>query len=201
MSFLSRRYALLTLATTAATPLVSLRAQPHRAHTLADALAGEPRFARFLDLVVGTGVVETLRAHGPMTVFAPVNEAFTGAGATQMQLLFAGATGGWNQQAFNDSAVRDRISNLVRAHIVEGSISAAELAGAGARGHTLAGGEISITSSGGTSIVRNPAMASQMQGFFARAGHQMSSEPAQILGPAIPASNGMIYPVSQIIWP
>src|SRR3712207_1532558 len=54
---------------------------------LADTLAADARFSRFVDLLSRAGLVDNLRGAGPFTVFAPTDEAFAGAPAGRLQDL------------------------------------------------------------------------------------------------------------------
>ena len=163
---------------------------------VADTLAGDTRFARFLDMITRASSVEDFRQAAPMTVFAPVDQAFLGAPQGLLQDLLGGNNAG--QTASNIE--RERVVALIRNHVVPGSFSPAELGGAERRLRTQNGGDILISGSGTNMTVSNPAPALQLGGFGA-AGAQVASTPAQVLGSPVTASNGVIYPISQIVWP
>jgi uncharacterized surface protein with fasciclin (FAS1) repeats len=171
-----------------------LRAQQMR--TIADTLAGDQRFARFLDLVTRAGMVDDFRQPAPMTVFAPVDQAFLGAPAGLMQDLAGNQSSG--QTGFNPE--RQRLAALINYHIVPGAFTLQQLAGSDRRVRTVNGGDIQISSNGSELTARNPAPAQQL-GSFGAAGAQMSASPAQLAGSPIQASNGVIYPMSQVPWP
>lgn len=178
---------------TLAAPAV-LRAQT-QVTTLADTMAADSRFARFLDLVSRAGMVETFRQAQPMTVFAPIDAAFLGAPAGIMQQL----TGSSGQSGTNTGADRPRIAALINYHIVPGALGASALS-SGQRLRTANGSDIAISGNAGALTLQNPAPAQQMAG-FGSAGANVSASPARIVQPDIRASNGVIHAIDQIIWP
>lgn len=165
--------------------------------TVADTLAGDSRFRLFLDLITRATMVEDLRQPGPITLFAPIDAAFAGAPAALMQDLT-----GENQRGGQESETprRDRLMALINYHIVQGAYGPAELQGADRRLRTRNGGDISVTQQGGQIVVENPAPGQQM-GSFGAAGFQVSAVPAQIVQANIPASNGVVHAISQVLWP
>ena len=56
-----------------ALPLASVQAD---SHSLADVVAGDGQFSTLLELAGAAGISDALAAGGPITLFAPVNEAF-----------------------------------------------------------------------------------------------------------------------------
>jgi uncharacterized surface protein with fasciclin (FAS1) repeats len=170
-----------------------VRAQGTR--TIADTLAGDNRFARFMDLVSRASMVETFRQAAPMTVFAPVDQAFMGAPAGLLQDLLGQSGSGTNTA----DAERDRLQALINYHIVSGAV-AGQMVGGDRRLRTVNGGDIQVSGTGASMTLRNPAPAQQL-GSFGAAGAQMAASPAQVVGGPMQASNGVIYPISQILWP
>lgn len=196
MTSLKRRglLALGTLATgTLAAPTL-LRAQSLT--NIADTMAGDARFSRFLDLITRTTMVEDFRQAGPMTVFAPVDAAFSGAPAGLLQDL----TGRNEPGANRNDVERQRLGALINYHIVPGAFQPEQISGSDRRLRTRNGADIQISGTGGNLTLQNPAPAQQLGGFGA-AGAQMAAQPAQVLGSPIVASNGVIYPISQVLWP
>lgn len=189
---LTRRTGLLAAAGLLATPAIG-RAQ---LRTIADTLAGDTRFSRLLDLATRASAVETLRQAAPMTLFAPVDQAFVGAPAGLIQDLIGNSESGNNQNAVE----RQRVQALINYHIVPGAFTADQLSGGERRLRTANGGDILISGSGTSMTIRNPAPAQQL-GSFGAAGAQMAASPAQVLGSPVMASNGAIIPISQILWP
>ncbi len=193
-----RRRGFLMLGSLAAGALTApglLRAQSLA--TLADTMAGDTRFSRFLDIITRATAVEDFRQAAPMTVFAPVDQAFFGAPANLLQDL----TGQSGQSGQNtDPRERERLLALIRYHVVPGAFTPAQLTGTDRRLRTVNGADLLLSSSGNTFTVRNPAPGQQMAGFGA-AGLQVSASPAEVLGAPITTSNGVIYPISQVLWP
>ena len=79
---------------------------------LADTLARNPNLSTFNRLVVQAGMEEALRASGPLTVFAPNDEAFKAVPAKTMEALAL------------DPAQLKAVLNM---HIVSGKLAVAEL--------------------------------------------------------------------------
>jgi uncharacterized surface protein with fasciclin (FAS1) repeats len=169
-----------------------LRAQTR---TLADTLAADPRFLELLDLMTRGGAIDDLRQAAPLTLFAPVNEAFNNAPAGQLSALR-----GQNQGGGSTTPDREAISVLVRNHMVPGNYTAA----------MLTGGERMLTTLNGTTLKveggRSPILVSNakpvlQQGQPSAGGIHTAGQPAQVVQADIMASNGVIHAVSQIIWP
>jgi uncharacterized surface protein with fasciclin (FAS1) repeats len=169
-----------------------LRAQTR---SIADTLAGDSRFSMFLDLITRASMVDQFREPGPMTVFAPVDAAFTGAPAQFLQEM-----SGRSEQGNNKSSVDPRLSALINYHVVPGAFTSDELMGTDRRLRTLNGSDISFTSSGGQGTVRNPAPAQQIAGFGA-AGLNVNAAAAPVVQANIPASNGVIHAIGQVLFP
>jgi uncharacterized surface protein with fasciclin (FAS1) repeats len=169
-----------------------LRAQTRN---IADTLAADSRFSQFLDLITRASMVDQFRQPGPYTVFAPVNAAFTGAPA-----MFIQEMSGRSDQGENQAQVDPRLSQLINYHVVPGAFSSDELMGSDRRLRTLNGSDISFSSSSGQAVVSNPAPAQQTSGFGA-AGLNVNAAPAAVLQANIPASNGVIYAIGQLLFP
>lgn len=194
---LTRRHGLLALGVAGAGLLARPSLVQAQLRTLADTMAGDTRFARFLDVITRNSMVEDFRQPGPMTVFAPVDQAWLGAPAGLIQdLLGTNETSNENR---NDIE-RNRVAALINYHIVPGLFTGTELTGADRRLRTLNGGDIQISGSGANFTVRNPAPATQL-GAVGAAGAQASARPAQVVGQPISASNGVIYPIDQVLFP
>ena len=192
-----QRRVFFTLGSVAAGSLAAPRLLHAQARTIADTLAGDQRFSRFLDVITRASLVDGFRQPAAMTVFAPVDQAFLGAPAGLMQDLLGKSGGSGNDTG---DAERDRVAALVNYHVVPGAFTLQQLAGSDRRVRTVNGGDLQISANGSELTVRNPAPAQQL-GSPGAAGAQMSAGPAQLVGSPIQASNGIIYPVSQILWP
>jgi uncharacterized surface protein with fasciclin (FAS1) repeats len=81
-----RRSSLIALA---ATSLLAACATTPAPAPLADTLAREPQLSTFNRLAAQAGLTEELRAAGPLTVFAPIDEAFKALPAKTMEALVA----------------------------------------------------------------------------------------------------------------
>lgn len=166
---------------------------------IADTMAGDTRFTRFLDIITRASMVEDFKQPGPMTVFAPVDQAFLNAPAGIMQdLLTLGQDRGG--QSGGDSSERNRWMALINYHIVPGVFDASQLSGADRRLRTRNGADLQISGGPGSLQLSNPAPAQQLGGFGAF-GAQANATATQVLGSPTTASNGVIYPINQILWP
>jgi uncharacterized surface protein with fasciclin (FAS1) repeats len=163
---------------------------------IADTLAADSRFSRFLELINRAGMVDNLRGAGPFTVFAPVNGAFTSAPSAQLQDLL-GQGGGQSQ---GSSANPVRLPALVQYHIVNGIVAPADLAGyAGRDFRTMNGSPLRLASTGSGFTLSNPAPGTGA-GFGAVGIAGMP--PAAIMDTnGIAASNGIIYPINGVLIP
>ncbi|MGK7867880.1 fasciclin domain-containing protein [Falsiroseomonas sp. E2-1-a20] len=196
-----QRRRVLTLGTLAAAGSLAapaiLRAQTVPAtRTLADTMAGDTRFSRFLDLISRGGMVEDFRRAEPMTVFAPTDAAFSGAPANLLQQLVGTGSAGGSQESVD----RQRLGALINYHIVPGAFRASELMGSDRRLRTRNGADVAITGNADGVMLQNPAPAMQMGGFGA-AGANVSARPARVVQADIVASNGVIHAIDQVIWP
>jgi len=79
---------------------------------LADALARDPQLSTFNRLVAQAGLSDELRAAGPLTVFAPSDEAFKAVPAKTMEALAA------------DPAQLKAVLNY---HVIDGRVAAADV--------------------------------------------------------------------------
>lgn len=182
---------------TLAAPAV-LRAQSLT--NIADTMAGDTRFTRFLDIVTRATMVEDLKQPGPFTVFAPIDQAFLSAPAGLLQDLLTIGQRQAGGQSSGDSSERNRWVALIDYHVVPGAFDATQLAGSERRLRTRNGADLQVSGGQGMMQVSNPAPAQQVSGFGAF-GAQANPTPAQVLGSPTLASNGVIYPISQILWP
>lgn len=173
-----------------------LRAQSLR--TVADTLAGDNRFSTLLDIITRISMVEDFRAAEPMTLFAPVNQAFTGAPATILADVLGGAQTG--SQASAGATERQRYVALINYHVVPGMFRVADLQGSDRRLRTRNGSDLQISATGNTLQLRNPAPSQQLAGFNAPTAH-LPTGPAEVIGPETVASNGVIYPINQVLFP
>lgn len=141
--------------------------------TLAAALNGDSQFGTLEGVVANAGLETVLEGVGPYTVIAPVNDAFTAAGAAD----------------FTSDAMRAQGAELVRAHLLPGSITREDLIAAidrggeaGAQMRTMSDGVLTFTRDGDTIVV----VASD-------------GATARFTGDQFLASNGVIQPVDALL--
>lgn len=104
-----RRSSLMALA--AAALLAACATTPAPA-TLTDTLARDPQLSTFNRLVAQAGLADELRTAGPLTVFAPSDEAFKAVPAKTMEALAA------------DPA---QLKAVLSYHIIDGRVTAADV--------------------------------------------------------------------------
>ena len=92
-----------------ALPLASVQAD---SHSLADVVAGDGQFSTLLELAGAAGIADALAAGGPITLFAPVNEAFAELPGFAVEWL-----------AGNPEV----LTELLLLHVVEGAHGSADL--------------------------------------------------------------------------
>lgn len=107
------------IALTAASWLAACATTPAPA-PLADTLAREPQLSTFNRLVAQAGLMEELRGAGPITVFAPSDEAFKAVPAKTMEALAA------------DPA---QLKAVLSYHVIDGRMAAADVRNGGAKSH------------------------------------------------------------------
>ena len=198
MTSLQRR-SLLALGALAGTGIALSTPKAQTLTNIADTLAGDSRFSRFLNLIVRASSTQDFREVGPLTVFAPVDQAFAGAPAGVMQdLLTAGSQR--DSSSSGDASDRDRWLALINYHVVPGAIGPMDLKGADRRLRTRNGRDLQVSTAGDVMSLRNPAPLQQIAGQSAF-GANFNPVPARQAGPEIIASNGVIYPIDQILWP
>ncbi|MDB5884254.1 MAG: beta-Ig-H3/fasciclin [Polaromonas sp.] len=82
-----KRTSIFLLTAIAAAALLSGCATPMRPVSVTDTLALQPELSTLRGLVVKAGLADTLKGPGPLTVFAPSNEAFAKVPAKTMEGL------------------------------------------------------------------------------------------------------------------
>ena len=98
---------------------------------LADALGRDPQLSTFNRLVEQAGLKESLRAAGPLTVFAPSDEAFKAVPAKTMEALA------------KDPA---QLKAVLSYHMLAGKVAAAEVKNGHAK--TLQGADVALARAG-----------------------------------------------------
>lgn len=140
--------------------------------TLAGAIAGEGDLDALEGVVRNGGLLEALEGRGPYTVFAPVNGAFGAAGP----------------ELAGDS-LKPQSAALLRAHIVPGALTRADIEAALARGgadgvwmRTMTDGLLTFSKDGDAIVVTAADGAT-----------------ARLTGAETVASNGVIQPVDGVL--
>ena len=175
-----------------------------QARNVIDTLAGDNRFNRFVELVSRAGAVDQFRSASIITVFAPTGAAFNHASAALINNLLAQGSGGGGEQGGGGTlsgASPDllRLRSLIAYHVISGvALTPAEMVG-DHQIKTVAGGMLRIAEQNGVIALTNPAPEQQSSTFGA--GGLNVGAPAVIDGPGIPATNGVIYPITQLLYP
>jgi len=98
---------------------------------LADTLSRNPQLSTFNRLVLQAGLQEELRASGPLTVFAPSDEAFKAVPAKTLEAL---------------AADNVQLKAVLSYHIVSGKLAAADIKPGNVK--TLQGGNVALARAG-----------------------------------------------------
>ena len=184
--------------------LARLPAARAQSRNVIDTLAGDSRFNRFVELVGRAGTTDQFRSAAMVTVFAPTASAFNQASAALINNLLAQGSGGGGEQGGGGTlsgASPDllRLRALIGYHVISGvALTPAEMQGDNTF-KTVAGGVVRIASQNGVIALTNPA-PEQQSGTFGAGGLNVGA-PAVIDGPGIPATNGVIYPITQLLYP
>lgn len=143
--------------------------------SLAAALDGDRQFGTLDEIIDNAGLETVLEGVGPYTVIAPVNGAFESAGQT-------GAD-------FASEEMRAQGAELVRAHLLPGAVTRADLEAAiersgeaGAEMRTMSDGVLTFTRDGEAILVTAEDGSS-----------------ARLTGEEFLASNGVIQPVDTVL--
>ena len=143
--------------------------------TLASALDGDSQFGSLDEVIENAGLESVLEGVGPYTVIAPVNDAFSAAGETG--------------EALTEAEMRAQGAELVRAHLLPGAVTRADLEAAieragegGAEMRTMSDGVLTFTRDGDAIVVTAEDGSS-----------------ARLTGEEFLASNGVIQPVDAVL--
>lgn len=162
-----------------------------------DTLAGEPRFNTLVNMAGRAGFTDQLRGPGPITVFAPTDEAFRLTGANIVADLLEQGSGGSTLGGSSPDLVRLRA--LLQYHAVRGAYRAIDLT-PNMMLRTLNGNELQVVAgTGGQLALRNPAPGQQFAGMAAGGINILA--PAQVVQADIPASNGIIHAIGGVLFP
>lgn len=134
--------------------------------TIADLAAEDPRFTTFVALVEQAGLTDKLDGDAEYTVFAPTNAAFEKLDPELVTKLKSGEAD-------------DKLTSILKAHIVEGETLSSNIADGEMSVATLADADISVNKSGDSVTIGN----------------------ATVVAADIDASNGVIHAVDTVIMP
>jgi uncharacterized surface protein with fasciclin (FAS1) repeats len=154
-----------------------------------DALAAAGGFNSFLEYAGLAGAVTTLRGAGPFTLFALPDPAVDMIPAALRENL-APSTGGSGTQRQQGDQVR--LQALINMHVVEGRYTLADFAERTVQLRTRNGNTLQVASAAGGQLQITLVGDS---GFGV--GGANAYPPANLAGPQILASNGIVLPVSR----
>lgn len=208
MTILSRRVVLGAVAS--ALPLAATSGLRAQTRSVVDTLAADGRFNRFLELITRAGLTDQLRGAGPFTVFAPTDQAFSGANAARIEQVLnqgtgggSSGTGGGGGELSGASPDPVRLPAFVRYFIIPGqALTLAQLASMGgeARLQTMNGAPVLVRAVAGQPVtLANPAPVGASGGFGV--GGLNIVPPAPVVQADIPATNGIIHAIGGVLFP
>jgi len=130
---------------TAMMPAPTTMAEPTTAtmgNTVADVAMADTQFSTLVELIVAADLPAVLNGPGPLTVFAPTNEAFAKLPATTLDALMA------------DKAM---LKAVLTYHVLPGKVTAADITGMGGMGQpeTVNGAKVNVTTIDGAVYVND----------------------------------------------
>jgi uncharacterized surface protein with fasciclin (FAS1) repeats len=152
--------------------------------TIADIACSTPSFSTLCALVVAAGLGDDLSSPGPFTVFAPTNEAFA-------NFLNAAGIALPPNLADIPADLLQTITNILLYHVVSGAVLKANL---------VCNGQV-VTLLGTDSQTQCLNVGMGEQSFFQIGDATLPLLPPQIVVFDIPASNGVIHVVNNVILP
>lgn len=142
--------------------------------TIAATLKGDQTFGTLEQVLGNAGLTDVLEGTGPYTVFAPADAAFTAAGS---------------DTDFTTEAMRAPAAALLRAHIVPGALTRADIGAA--------------IDSGGTGTIQMRTMADTLLSFTRDGDAIVVTAPdgarAQLTGSEDLVKNGVIQPIDALL--
>ena len=100
--------------TLASAAILAATALPVQAADIVDTAAGNESFSTLVAAVKAAGLVETLKGEGPLTVFAPTNEAFAALPEGTVEDLLKPEN-------------RDKLTAILTYHVVPGKVMSTDL--------------------------------------------------------------------------
>ncbi|MFP4239019.1 MAG: fasciclin domain-containing protein [Rhodosalinus sp.] len=132
---MNRRFALRALAGTGLAAAVAACAPMAQQPTIAGILSTSDQFSTLVAAADAAGLVETLAGPGPITVFAPTDNAFAKLPEGTVDSLL---------QPEN----RDQLIEVLSYHVVSGEVTSDQLAGQRTSATTVQGGSLHIDATG-----------------------------------------------------
>lgn len=117
--------------------------------TVVEIAVSNPDFSILVDAVIKAGLVESLSAEGPFTVFAPTNEAFK---SLFGQLGISGVK----------DLTAEQLTPILTYHVVSGKVMSADLSNSSVT--TLNGQKINVNVSSGVEINDSKVVAADIEG-------------------------------------
>lgn len=129
----------LAAAPLAAAPLATVQSPGDHPKDIVETAAAAGSFGTLLAAAEAAGLVDALKAEGPLTVLAPTDEAFAALGEETLAGLLRPEN-------------RETLARILKYHVIAGSVGAADALQAG-RAATLAGPEVTFALAGGRLVV------------------------------------------------
>jgi len=105
---------------------------------IVDIAAGNENFSTLVAAVQAAGLVDTLKGEGPLTVFAPTNDAFAALPAGTVENLLKPEN-------------KDQLIAILTYHVVPGKVMSGDLSN-GMTATTVQGSDVTIMTEGGVSV-------------------------------------------------
>lgn len=154
-----------------------------------DSLAAAGGFNSFLEYAAAAGAVETLRGAGPFTLFALADPAVDMIPAALRENMMPSTGGSGAQRQQGDQV---RLQAFVNMHIVQGRYTTADFAERMVQLRTRNGNMLQVSPQAGGQL------AIQLIGDSGfGVGGANAYPPANLAGPQLLASNGVVLPVSR----
>ncbi|MGR3323568.1 MAG: fasciclin domain-containing protein [Pseudooceanicola sp.] len=132
-----RNFAIALATTTALTAPAALLAGSH-SMDIVDTAQDAGSFSTLLAAAEAAGLVETLKGEGPLTVFAPTDEAFAALPEGTVESLL-------------EPENKDKLAQILTYHVVSGSVMSGDLSD-GMTAATVEGGEITVALGDGVMV-------------------------------------------------
>jgi len=151
-----------------------------------DVIARDPQLSRASSALERTGIADTLRTSGPLTIFAPTDQAIARHPSDISQRLFPQGGSAQGGQTIDPVAA----PAAVNSHILDGRHPASAFRG-GEKLRTRNGTTIDVASAPGGQVTLSPTPGRFSLG--------MKPEQAKIIQGDIPCSNGVIHKVDDVL--